>query len=58
MVRLRCQDCRATWTWDDIKENTVPADAEDREKASRGRAHTGKVVCPDCGNDGFDRLDE
>lgn len=46
MTAMMCRGCGAEHDWDDIKDNTEPVEGA-----------TAKVVCPDCGNDKFDRMD-
>lgn len=58
MVDLRCQECGHQEPWEEIREKSVPADDDEWAKAAQGRAHNRKVVCPECGNDSFDRVDD
>lgn len=58
MDDLQCRECDYQAPWDEIRESNVPSGQENVEKAVEGRAYTAKVVCPECGNDTFDRVEE
>lgn len=57
MVDLRCRECGYQAPWEDIQASAVPSGEENVAKAVEGRAYTAKVVCPECGNDTFDRVE-
>ncbi len=59
MTDLKCRVCGHQESWKAIKESDTPGEHDDhKERAEKGEAHTAKIVCPECGNDSFDRVED